>query len=510
VSLERRRNAIRARAEASIRDFERCGLEETEFGGPIVPGPAIRPPRLNRHTFSRRRLVTGVAFATLFFAGAAISAGAGGKVVDLVTGCTGTDGTTTEATTSGETTTAEADAAASEPAGTDTDRSEDPARVSTEKCADDPAPRAQSPNQPGAPAPAASSGPRTPSPPPAPPASPASPASPAQAPAAGSGSAAAPGPAAAADGPAAGAAPPSPPAHAGRPPRGSSASSNAPRPAPPPELETDDGGVPTIWLHRILPDPTPRAKRLSPAFARQLRRVSAQAGVHWALVLGVLRARDVDSRVQASHERVPASLGRVPASRAELEALANDLAALNANDRPRRAVRALSGQRSFTQRAIALWRYNRAVRLRTLVVGLGAATPRLEKRVLEDKRVDIYAGGRADIEEGRINVRVLALMLYLAEAHGQVTVSSLESGHRLYARPGVISAHVYGLAVDISGLRKESIFGNQEPGGLTEKAVRNILLLPAELQPQQVISLLGLGGPSFPLADHGDHIHVGY
>jgi hypothetical protein len=40
--------------------------------------------------------------------------------------------------------------------------------------------------------------------------------------------------------------------------------------------------------------------------------------------------------------------------------------------------------------------------------------------------------------------------------------------------------------------------------------VRNILLLPSELQPKQVISLLGLGGPSFPLADHGDHIHVGY
>jgi hypothetical protein len=25
-----------------------------------------------------------------------------------------------------------------------------------------------------------------------------------------------------------------------------------------------------------------------------------------------------------------------------------------------------------------------------------------------------------------------------------------------------------------------------------------------------VISLLGLGGPSFPLGDHDDHIHVGY
>jgi hypothetical protein len=69
---------------------------------------------------------------------------------------------------------------------------------------------------------------------------------------------------------------------------------------------------------------------------------------------------------------------------------------------------------------------------------------------------------------------------------------------------------VYGLAVDVAGLEGKSIYGNQEPGGLTEKAVRNILLLPAELKPRQVISLLGLGGPSFPLADHADHIHVGY
>ncbi len=64
--------------------------------------------------------------------------------------------------------------------------------------------------------------------------------------------------------------------------------------------------------------------------------------------------------------------------------------------------------------------------------------------------------------------------------------------------------------MDISALGGVSIYGNQQPGGLTEKAVRNILLLPAELRPKQVISLLGLGGPSFALADHYDHIHVGY
>jgi hypothetical protein len=36
-----------------------------------------------------------------------------------------------------------------------------------------------------------------------------------------------------------------------------------------------------------------------------------------------------------------------------------------------------------------------------------------------------------------------------------------------------------------------------------------VLLLPPELMPKQVISLLGLRGPSFSLANHYDHIHIG-
>ena len=30
------------------------------------------------------------------------------------------------------------------------------------------------------------------------------------------------------------------------------------------------------------------------------------------------------------------------------------------------------------------------------------------------------------------------------------------------------------------------------------------------MEPHQVISLMNLGGPSFAMADHDDHVHVGY
>jgi hypothetical protein len=263
------------------------------------------------------------------------------------------------------------------------------------------------------------------------------------------------------------------------------------------EPEADEPNVSaTVWLYRPLPDPTPPSRRLKPAFAKRLARVSRQNHVDWALTLAMLRA---------GGER-----GSVPASTTRLEQLAKQLRSHHARRDPWASVLSIDGQTTFADRTIALKNLYRAVGLKALVKGFDWAKPSLSKRILHDKRISIYPGGRSDIERGRVNIRVLVLIAYLAEAHGQVTVSCLISGHRLYARPGVVSAHIYGLAADVATLGGTSILGHQQPGSITEKAVRNILLLPAEMQPRQVISLLGLGGPSFPLANHDDHIHVGY
>ncbi|HEV2901635.1 MAG TPA: hypothetical protein VGW30_00085 [Gaiellaceae bacterium] len=264
---------------------------------------------------------------------------------------------------------------------------------------------------------------------------------------------------------------------------------------PDPEVELP-GMAATIWLHRALPDPTPPSKRLTKPFARNLRYASARHKVHWSLVLGVLRARG---------ER-----GSVPATKRGLNRLAKNLSRLGARKDEWNAALALEGRTAFADRTVALAHYHRAVGLKALVRGLRWARPLLAKRLLNDMRVSIYPGGREDVRSGKTDVRVIVLIRYLAEAHGQVTVSSLTSGHGVYSRPGVVSAHTYGQAVDIAALEGKSIIGNQEPGGLTEMAVRNMLLLPAELRPNQLISLLGLGGPSFPMGNHDDHIHAGF
>jgi hypothetical protein len=450
--------------------------------------------------FSKRRLATTLAFTTLFFAGAAFSAGAG----DLVVGALeGSSGCVAEPSAEGEPV-QPCDEAEEQPGEEPAPAEEDPSNEATEPApepapsddesagepADDesgePAGNGEEPGQDGGTAGDGDSG---------------------SGGSDGSGdSSSDPGPSDDEDDewedeplddePDAG---PGSPAHAGDPSSddgqshtaGLTDAANAHE-----ELDFDGGGYGVVWLHRTLPDPTPPAARLAPGFARALLQTSRVNHVDWALVLGVLRA--------SGHK------DSWPASERSLRQLASRLYELKANTDEWRAALALGGRTSFADRAIALTRYNRAVGLRALVRGLLAQKAALEARVLSDPRLSMYEGGRADVASGRINVRVLVLLLYLAEAHGQVTVSSLNSGHRLYARPGVISAHKYGLAVDIAALGGSSILGNQDPGGLTEHAVRNILLLPVEVKPNQIISLLGLGGPSFPLADHYDHIHVGY
>jgi hypothetical protein len=267
------------------------------------------------------------------------------------------------------------------------------------------------------------------------------------------------------------------------------------KPAPKPEIEGPANAA-TIWLNSPLPDPTPPAVRLSPKFASNLKRAAKSGGVDWAVMLGVLRARG--------------ATGHIPADRVTLNRLASRLDSFGPSRGDWSRIVAYSGDSRFADKAAALARYNRAVGIDALVNGLEASKAAIASKVLGDPSISIYQGGRSDIVSNKIDVRVLAMIAYLRESFGSVTVSCLLSGHRLYARPGVVSAHIYGRAVDISAVGGVPIQGHQQPGGITERTVREILLAPAEVMPRQVISLLGLGGPSFPLADHYNHIHIGY
>ena len=136
--------------------------------------------------------------------------------------------------------------------------------------------------------------------------------------------------------------------------------------------------------------------------------------------------------------------------------------------------------------------------------------PLLERRVLSDERIEIYKDGRDDIRSGQIDRRVLAGLAYLAESGLKPTVTSLKSGHSFLTASGHVSHHSSGNAADIAQVNGVPILGHQEPGGITDQTVRRLMRLQGTLQPDQIISLLDLGGATFAMADHADHIHLGF
>jgi hypothetical protein len=458
-----------------------------------APDPTPETPAARPHISTPRRLAVGFALTAIFFAGAALTAGAGNEVAGLLEDTASTDTTMTSASAP--------DASATTPSA-DSVAAPAPApapETSTEAAPSAPADSSSSDSSADDDAPATGHGSVSSS-------EPADPAASSESPGGGGAAAAAP-----AVTPAPVTPSPKPAAKPHRAVKRTHAHSpyvlNVPRakkPAahrhardatPAQEAKETPGAAPVVWLNRTLPDPTPPSRRLTFRFAHRLRSISRANHVSWALVLGVLRAQG--------------RIGAVPANRAELRQTAQALSAVKARGDWNAAL-AVTGRTSIADQAVALMHYDRAVGMSGLVDGLLAHKDDLVNKVLHDGRVTIYPGGRLDLAAGRVDIRVVTLIEYLADTYGQVTVSCLISGHRLYARPGVISAHIYGRAVDVADLGGISIYGHQEPGGITERAVRAILLLPSELQPKQVISLLGLGGPSFPLANHYDHIHIGY
>ena len=136
--------------------------------------------------------------------------------------------------------------------------------------------------------------------------------------------------------------------------------------------------------------------------------------------------------------------------------------------------------------------------------------PQLERRVLADERIEVYECGRDDIRSGQIDRRVLATLAYLAESGLRPAVTSLKCGHGYYTSSGNVSHHSSGNAVDIAKINGIPILGHQEPGGITEQTVRRLMQLQGTMAPAQIISLFEIGGATFAMADHADHIHVGF
>jgi Type II secretion system (T2SS), protein E, N-terminal domain len=193
---------------------------------------------------------------------------------------------------------------------------------------------------------------------------------------------------------------------------------------------------------------------LSPAFLRRVEQAARKAHVDPHLLRAAIRARRG---------------GGSP----NLKRIARRLRGRD----PWLSLLALEARTGYADRALALARYYRA-----------------GDRGL-DARVELPPGGRAQIESGLVDRRLVALAGYLATALGEVRVTGLAEPHVDLARP-LADAHAQGraLAIDVDG--------EGPKGTRLARAVRELLLLPPQLQPTTLVSTLRLGRPA--------ELHLGF
>jgi Transglycosylase SLT domain len=134
--------------------------------------------------------------------------------------------------------------------------------------------------------------------------------------------------------------------------------------------------------------------------------------------------------------------------------------------------------------------------------------PQLERAVLSDPAITIYACGRQDIASGAVDRRVLALLAFLSRSGLAPTVSALRCGQSQVASSGGPSAAFRGDSVAITAINGVPLARHQGPGTITDLTIRALLTVPAEFVPQKIVSLMRYPGQSNTHSDAANWNHM--
>jgi murein DD-endopeptidase MepM/ murein hydrolase activator NlpD len=134
----------------------------------------------------------------------------------------------------------------------------------------------------------------------------------------------------------------------------------------------------------------------------------------------------------------------------------------------------------------------------------------LERRVLTDPHVQLYACGQRDIEAGKIDRRVLAAIEYLSTSGLHPDVTGLACDASVNGTTGVDEAGSTGQSVDISAINGVPIAGHTGVGSVTDQTIRRLLALQGSMAPTQIIGPISYRDQSTTLAlpSHDNRIQI--
>jgi Transglycosylase SLT domain len=125
----------------------------------------------------------------------------------------------------------------------------------------------------------------------------------------------------------------------------------------------------------------------------------------------------------------------------------------------------------------------------------------LEPQVLHDGGIHLARCGRQDVQAGRVDKRVLAMLEFLSVSGLKPTVSGLKcAGVTAAALAANTLTSASSDAVNITAVNGIPIAGHQGQGSIADITVLKLLTLQGLTRPRRVVSLLNYPGVSFAVA----------
>jgi len=124
----------------------------------------------------------------------------------------------------------------------------------------------------------------------------------------------------------------------------------------------------------------------------------------------------------------------------------------------------------------------------------------LEPQVLHEAGIHLQVCGRQDVQTGRVDRRVLAMLELLSVSGLKPTVSGLHCGGSSPAVEGNAPASSGDDAVDITAVNGISIRGHEGPGSITGITIRKLLTLQGAAKPRRIIGPMGYPGSASTLS----------
>src|SRR4051794_10484120 len=127
--------------------------------------------------------------------------------------------------------------------------------------------------------------------------------------------------------------------------------------------------------------------------------------------------------------------------------------------------------------------------------------------VLKDANITLDGNGKQDFGSGKMDPRVAAVILKLAEKH-KLTITSTFSDHPVDTAGGSVSNHTLGRGLDIGAIDGKPVNADNP---VARELAAELSTLDASIRPTEVGTPFPISDPVFFTdADHQDHIHIAF